>query len=403
MKIKPIIITICILIILIGLYLIFSQTSTEKTNHKTTIEFTIEWEKTIGGNNADEGWYVLPTNDQGCILTGYTKSYGTGNQDLWLIKMDKNGEEEWIEIFKADGDEKGKNIQQTKDGGYLIIGTKTTTSQPGVKNKDIWLIKVDENGKEQWNTTFGGPEDDEGYSIDTTKDGGFILSGVTLSYGAGERDAWLIKINETGVEQWNKTYGGNEYDEGKSVIETSDNGFAIAGRTKSYGSGETDAWLIKTDESGVEQWNKTFGSNNYDNFNQIIQADDGGFIITGHTQVTAPYEWYGFIVKTDNNGVKQWETKVKSINITGTSSIDTIDNGYFAVGYIGEYGDSQDLLMLKLDLSGKITETHTVQREYCNAAIWAQKTSNNKFFITGYNDVRGTGFNDLWVLKIKLE
>ncbi|RLF26061.1 MAG: hypothetical protein DRN01_05545, partial [Thermoplasmata archaeon] len=179
------------------------------------------------GEENEDGWFVLPTTNHGCIVTGYTESYGAGESD-------------------------------------------------------VWLIKIDENGNEQWNKTYGGKGWDEGLSMETTNDGGYIITGSTTSYGAGESDVWLIKIDENGNEQWNKTYGGKSDDEGRSVVKTYDGGYALAGGTSSYGNGGEDFWLVKVDENGEEEWNSTFGSENEEYCNQIIQTSDNGFLLAGH-------------------------------------------------------------------------------------------------------------------------
>ncbi|MDY6864928.1 MAG: hypothetical protein SVY15_03010 [Halobacteriota archaeon] len=148
------------------------------------------------------------------------------------------------------------SAQQTKDGGYILAGY---TESYGAGNKDAWLIKTDSNGNEEWNRTFGGEGGDAAFSILQTADGGYILAGGTGSYDAGMIDAWLIKTDSNGNEEWNRTYGGRDYDLGMSARQTKDGGYILVGYTESYGAGKEDAWLIKTDKNGNEEWNRTFG------------------------------------------------------------------------------------------------------------------------------------------------
>ena len=186
------------------------------------------------------GYSVQETSDGGFILLGEdydTKSMG------YLIKTDSQGIEEWSNnkydsVF-------GTYVQQTTDGGYIFTGFTTSGSY-----SYILLIKTDSNGNEEWNQTYGGGGGDGGNSVQQTTDGGYIITGWTGSFGKGSTDVWLIKTNSQGTEEWNKTLGGSSQDDGSSIQQTSDGGFVIIGKTESFGSGDYDIWLIKTDSQG---------------------------------------------------------------------------------------------------------------------------------------------------------
>ncbi|MFC2170565.1 hypothetical protein ACFLQJ_01145, partial [Calditrichota bacterium] len=217
------------------------------------------WNYTFGGADIDGSKSVKQISDGGFIIAGNTWSLGMGNSDVWLIKTDNFGNEEWNQTFGGGYSDRGNSVQQTSDGGFIIAGDTF-----GSGNSDVWLIKTNNQGNEEWSRTFGGNGDDRGFSVQQTYDGGFIIAGETESYGAGNYDAWLIKTDESGHEQWNHTFGGINSDNGVSVQQTSDGGFVIVGDTWSIGAGSSDIWLIKTSNQGYEDWNKTFGGNNYD-------------------------------------------------------------------------------------------------------------------------------------------
>jgi len=154
-------------------------------------------------------------------------------------------EEEWSQTFGEGYDSGGYSVEQTNDGGFIITGHTYTSGK-----SDIYLIKTDENGEEEWNQTFGGTEEDGGYSVEQTNDGGFIITGVTSSNGNGEGDVYLIKTDENGEEEWGQTFGGTENDVGTSVEQTNDGGFIITGATSSSVNGEYDVYLIKISGNG---------------------------------------------------------------------------------------------------------------------------------------------------------
>ena len=266
---------------------------------KTDSNGNLSWVKTYGGQY-DWGQAVKQTSDGGFIVLGNTYAFGAGNKDIYLVKTASDGTLLWTKTYGGVGLDIGLSAQQTNDGGYIITGF-TRTFQGGT-NSDVYLIKTDSNGNLLWSKTFGGSNDDYGYSVWQTNDDGYIVAGNTDSFGAGAFDIYVIKTNSAGDTLWTKTYGGIDNDDGvNSVQQTSDGGYIIGGSTNSFGAGNRDIYLIRTDSSGNPIWSKTFGGINDDNCSFVRPTNDSGFIaLGGHTSSNFNYSIY--LIKTNSSG-----------------------------------------------------------------------------------------------------
>jgi hypothetical protein len=239
---------------------------------------------------------VQQTSDGGYIVAGWTNLVN----GALLIKTDMSGDVQWAKSYRIAYDNVAYSVQQTSDGGYIVAGW--TNFWSGGHNYDAFLIKTNASGNVQWAKTYGGTNNDSAYSVQQTSDGGYILAGVTYSFGAGGGDAFLIKTNASGNVQWAKTYGGAGIDKFISVQQTSDGGYIAVGYTSSFGAGGYDVFLVKTDANGNIIWAKTYGGWNNDIASSVRQTSDGGYIVAGTTWSFGTGNGDVFLIKTDANG-----------------------------------------------------------------------------------------------------
>jgi len=303
---------------------------------------------------------------------------------------------EWANTFGEGLNDYGREVQQTSDGGYIVVGTKNA--------ENFWLIKTDSSGNIEWDKSYGGLPEQSEYivnEIQQTSDGGYIGAGYKR-VGFGSGDFWLIKTDSTGNEQWNKTYGGVEWEEAHSLDQTSDGGYIIAGYTKTFSWGfNTDFWLVKTDSGGNEQWNNVFGTGSEQTAHSVQQTSDGGFIVAGwsHSFLTSYDFW---IIKTDSGGNEQWNKTYGDIGDDNAYSVQqTNDGGYIVAGPTGSSGEgAYDMWVINTDSSGNEEWNKTVGGVNYDYATSIQQTTEGGYIVTGYTESFGAGGYDIWLVKL---
>ena len=238
------------------------------------------WYRLIGGEGYEEVYSIELTYDNGYILTGFTTSFGAGSTDMYLIKTDSQGDTLWTHTYGGAYSERARSVKQTSDNGYILAGY----TQPSSGSLfDMYLVKTDSIGNTLWTNSYGGFDDRAAYSVQQTRDGGYIFVGYNPFAGGVEYDIYLVKTDSTGDTLWTRTFGGNEPDRAYEVLRTMDDGYVIAGNTESFGSGFSDFYIIKTDSLGDTLWTRTYGGDMGEYARSIRQTHDGGYIIAGVT------------------------------------------------------------------------------------------------------------------------
>jgi hypothetical protein len=359
---------------------------------------TTGWSQTYGGSGDDEAYSVVQTSDGGYALVGYTNSSGAGSYDFWLIKTNSSGGMLWNQTYGGPGDDEAYSVVQCNDTGYAVAGY---TNSYGIGETNAWLVKTDSSGNMQWSQTYGGRAENIAYSVIQTSDGGYALAGYTDSFGAGSFDFWLVKTNSSGGMLWNQTYGGTGDDEASSVIQTSDGGYALAGYTDSFGAGSYDFWLVKTDSSGNMVWSQTYGGSGDDEAGWVIQTSDGGYALTGLTNSTGAGSYDFWLVKTDSYGTYLWSQAYGgAYDEVANALVQTSDGGYALGGLTGSYGAGDiDYWLVKTTSSGSTQWSQTYGGSDDDEAYSLVQTSDGGYALAGFTASYGAGSYDALLVK----
>lgn len=325
---------------------------------KTNSKGNIAWQKNYGGKGTEEGECVQYTKDGGYIVTGFTDSQGNGASDVYLIKTNSQGDAEWVKTYGGNRVDKGHYVVQVKDGGYIITGA---TYSYGMGSVNAYLIRTTINGDTLWTKNYGGEGIEEGHCVYETADGGFVLTGRTNSFGSGDYDVYVIYSNSGGRLLWMRTFGGSGNEEGLSIKQTKDGGFIILGHTMSYGAGGTDVYLIRTDSKGEAKWTRTFGGVNDDFGRAVHETADGNFIVVGYTNSMGVGGNDAYLLCVNPDGDTIWtKTYGGKGDEFGNDVRETFDNGFiiagsrFAQGSAGEDSEKiKDVLLIKTDSRGE--------------------------------------------------
>ncbi len=260
------------------------------------------------GIKDDKAVSLIETDDGGYAIAGQTYVPGDSNTDSWLMKVDVTGEKVWEKSYSTEDRDKVWSLVQTGDGGYVFAGQKEVKGNGGI---DAWLVRTDSKGNELWSNTYGGPDYDisvwdEAWSVIQTEDGGFVLCGQKQNPDKGDVDAWLFKTDSSGRKVWSKTYDLQGWDEAWQVVQTSDGGFALAGQTHFFEEGIIDSWLLKTDKSGNQLWIRDYGTEGWEKIWSLVQTQDDGFAMAGQKQYLDNDIVEAWVLRTDDSGKELW-------------------------------------------------------------------------------------------------
>ena len=355
------------------------------------------WDANFGGRGADGGNYALVTKDGGYLSVGYTDSYGFGKNDIWVIKTDFTGEKEWSKVYGGKLDDFGWGATESVDGGYVITGE---TFSFGNGQSDIYIFKIDSVGNKVWSNTFGGLSEDVGYSIVNSDDGGYVIASQTRSYGKGGNDGMIVKFDSLGTKKWNRVYGGKGLDYFKSITNDSLNGYVVAGGTRSFNNGDSQGWVMNVDENGYLKWEKTYGDNGEDGFNMITRSKDNNFIAVGYSESFFSKGMKDVLmVKIDSLGNKMW------MNLYGGKSDDIAnsvfeckDSGFAIAGETTSFGSGKnDILILKTNSNGVQKWKSTIGGKGVDIGRSIEELPKGGFIVSGTSTISNLSFDSILI------
>ncbi|MFX1480394.1 MAG: SBBP repeat-containing protein [Promethearchaeota archaeon] len=304
-----------------------------------------QWNQTWGGNETDIGYGVVVDSSNNIYSVGMTLSFGKGNEDLILVKFDSSGVQQWNRTWGGSGLEECVGVAVDSLDNIYLTGD---TNSFGAGTYDMILIKYDSSGVQQWNRTWGAANVDTGIGLAVDSSDHIYISGYTRSFGAGATDAILVKYDSFGEQQWNLTWGGAQNDNAYGIIVDSNDNIYLAGGTDSFGAGYLDAFLIKYDASGVQQWNRTWGGSFQEQAFGLALDSSGNIYLTGSTGSFGMGDGDMFLLKYDSSGVLQWNITWGGIfpDTSFAISIDSEDNVYLE-GYIDTIETLADMVTVK--------------------------------------------------------
>ena len=424
-------------------------------NH--AIAQSIQWQKSLGGNGDDEAVSIQQTIEGGYIVAGYSDSNNGDvsghhnndnnfeNFDYWIVKLDVDGIVQWQKSLGGTNEDVASSIIQTVDSGYIIAGSSSSkdgdvTSNHGDYSNDFWIVKLDIKGNLLWEKSLGGSGKEEATSIQQTTDKGYIVSGFSNSNDGDVTnihshlfDYWVVKLDSTGILQWQKALGGYNDDRAYYIEQTEEGGYIVAGYSSSKDGdvttnhGSSDYWVVKLDSIGNLQWQKSLGGSGPERVTCIKQTNDSGYIIAGFSKSNdgdvvgnkGDYDYW--LVKLDGKGVLQWQKSLGGTRTDRANSVQqTSDNGFICAG-VSESNDgditnkhevSYDYWVIKIDSDGNLLWNKTLGGTGRDEANFIRQTSDNEYIIAGVSssidgDVTGNhsipgfeGTPDYWIVKL---
>jgi len=358
------------------------------------------WQKAFGGSKDDVAKDIVATDDGGAIMISTTRSLGHGKTDINVIKLDASGKKIWENNFGGERKEEARSITKLSDGTFVIVGS---TKSYGNGGYDYYILKMDKNGQKLWAKTAGGTAKDEASAVTATKDGGILVLGSSKSSGKGSYNFYAIKLNTDGKLLWESTTGGKDWDIATDVVQMDDGGFLLVGKSESFGDNGYDGYVVKISQNGKFLWEQTYGGKKEDLINAIAKGKDGGFVMVGQTKSYKDKKGDSFIIKLDKEGKKQLIKTYGNPGKDKATDVTALSNGGYAItGSSREMSHGRaDFILIMIDAQGQVKGSNHYGGKKEEIAYGITQLKDGAIMIVGDSKTYGNGGMDSFVVQVK--
>ena len=381
-----------IIILFLSIFFISCEDSVDKTSE------VISFKKSYGGIHEEYAYGSTISFDGGVVIAGFSTTFSqNSNWDAWVVKTDSDGNGQWSQNYGKAGREVFYSASQASAEEYIFAGYSTSFG----RKEDFYIVKTNRNGKVIWEKAFGGPDNDAAFDIITTSDGNFAVTGYTYSYGLGGRDLWVIKLSQEGEVLWETNFGKYYNDMGYAIKETNDGGLVVVGYTDVYSKEFRYMWIIQLDSNGNELWNKVIDYNGYSLATDVITNKDGSIIIGGQTD-SLKNGWLDFwAIKMDFIGNIIWSNIYNTSSTNTWKMVSNYSGGFTALGTTTMMNqEREDFLLINFNDSGEIQWSQNYGgRKFEIGGKLVQFGFGAGFGLTGTTKSFGNGVTDYYFIK----
>jgi uncharacterized delta-60 repeat protein len=357
------------------------------------------WEHTFGGALQDKAYGIASLPDDGLIVVGNSRSQQSLEYNAWILRLSRDGKILWERSFGGSSSDQLYAVASTPDGGVVVAGH---TRSKGAGKSDVWILRLNLDGELLWERTFGGLENDRARTIDAMADGGFVIAGMTQSYGSPQGDAWIIKLDSKGRRQWDRSYGGNEEYAIFSIAALPDSSAIATGYTNKGKSHGFELWVIRLSSHGDRIWDRHYGRGIFDAGTAILPAVDGGAMVAGVTSDDGFQGDDAWIIRLDASGHVIWDQTFGGPKPDSAwSVVEMPGTGYAVTMATLSYGaGSSDAWVICLNDDGAVIWQRLFGGQLWDRPTTAALTQDGGLAVAGYTTTTGAGYEDFWVFRV---